>query len=50
MLQKGNRNDNFWLKVVAIVMAKLAGYFITGGHRSNWELMTLTNGALAWLL
>ena len=31
MLQKGNRNDNFWLKVVGYSMAILAGYFIAGG-------------------
>ncbi|MDD2543743.1 MAG: DUF2723 domain-containing protein [Candidatus Cloacimonetes bacterium] len=35
MLQKGNRNDNFWLKVVGYSMAILAGYFIAGGIGSK---------------
>ena len=31
MLQKGMRNENFWLKVVGYTAAILGGYFIAGG-------------------
>lgn len=31
MLQRGIKNENFWLKVVGYTMAIMAGYFIAGG-------------------